>query len=64
MVAAACPSCGNEIKLQSNLKMGQQVRCRSCNADLEVVWLEPVELDWPYDESDLDDVFADYEGDD
>jgi lysine biosynthesis protein LysW len=32
--------------------MGQRVKCGACGTELEVVWLDPVELDWPYDEDD------------
>jgi hypothetical protein len=46
--------------------MGQRVKCQTCESDLEIVWLEPVELDWAidgYDEDEDDDLF-DYEEDD
>jgi hypothetical protein len=26
------------------------VTCKSCDTELEVVWLDPLELDWPMDE--------------
>jgi lysine biosynthesis protein LysW len=54
MIKADCPSCGTKIQLILKPKMGQKVVCKHCNADLEVVWLEPLELDFPF-ESDEDD---------
>lgn len=59
MVNAECPSCGTHINLTLSPKMGQQVVCSSCKAELEVVWLEPVQLDWPYDIDDLEDDWDD-----
>jgi len=35
--------------------MGSQVTCPECDAELEVVWLDPIELDWPFDDEDYDD---------
>jgi hypothetical protein len=32
--------------------MGQQVTCTACDTVLEVVWLDPLELDWVYDDED------------
>lgn len=55
MTAVECPSCGKEIKLFSNPKVGQQVVCKACDAELEVVWLEPLELDWYYEDDDFED---------
>ena len=66
MVMAECPSCGAKVSIFTKPKMGQRVKCNACESDLEVVWLEPVELDWAlegYDEEEDDDLF-DYEEDD
>ena len=50
MVKADCPACDAKVHLGVKPKMGQRVVCPSCDTEIEVVWLEPVELDWPYDE--------------
>jgi alpha-aminoadipate carrier protein LysW len=55
MTFAECISCGTEIKFSAQPKMGHLVTCPDCSADLEVVWLDPVELDWPYDEEDFEE---------
>jgi alpha-aminoadipate carrier protein LysW len=43
---AFCPDCGWTINLAPQSKRGQRVICRRCGADLELVSLEPPELDW------------------
>jgi lysine biosynthesis protein LysW len=66
MIMAQCPSCGAQVSIFTKPKMGQRVQCSKCESELEVVWLEPVELDWAlegYDEEDDDDAL-DYEGED
>jgi lysine biosynthesis protein LysW len=35
--------------------MGKPLECEDCGAELEVVWLDPLELDWRMLEEDLDD---------
>lgn len=57
--APPCPDCGRKIELRQ-LKVGEELVCPHCGAELEVVSLEPVELDWAYlapatDEDDWDD---------
>ena len=57
---AECPQCGYEISVGSQPRIGQPVTCPnpSCNSELEVVWLDPLELDWPMldlDEEEEDD---------
>ena len=49
---AICPSCGEDIKLRENLKIGQMVDCPHCETELEVIDLDPVELDWAYYDDD------------
>ena len=51
---ATCPSCEAKINV-GKPKMGQQIVCPSCDEVLEVVWLSPVELDWPIDDEEYDD---------
>lgn len=30
--------------------MGQRIACPICREKLEVIWLHPVELDWPFED--------------
>ncbi|HAF61932.1 MAG TPA: lysine biosynthesis protein LysW [Anaerolineaceae bacterium] len=53
MKTAACPDCGSEVNVGSQPRVGKQVVCDSCGAELEVVWLDPIELDYPM--MDFDD---------
>ncbi len=52
MAVATCPDCGNEINLGAKPKEGQPVTCPECGADLEIISLEPLELDWAYSDFD------------
>lgn len=48
---AECPSCESHIPI-GKARMGQKVVCPVCKEKLEVVWLNPIELDWPLDDYD------------
>ena len=56
-----CPDCGEKITLVGEIRLGKQVVCPNCEAELEVVETEPVELDWAYDEYEDDDESEDEE---
>ncbi|UCC65702.1 MAG: lysine biosynthesis protein LysW [Anaerolineae bacterium] len=48
------------MELWPLLKVGEELTCPHCEADLEVISLDPVELDWAYippadDDEDWDD---------
>ncbi len=68
MSLAVCPSCGETIKLTGQPRIGQKITCRYCDESLEVIDVNPIELDWAYyeDEDDWedDDDFEDYDDDD
>lgn len=50
MSDSICPSCGAQVSVKGTPKIGVHVTCKSCDTELEVVWLDPLELDWPMDE--------------
>ena len=54
MVSACCPDCDGDIILNPTPKVGKGLTCPHCGADLEVIGVDPVELDWAYEESDED----------
>jgi lysine biosynthesis protein LysW len=54
-VSAVCPDCGRAIQIKSPVRMGQEIACPHCDAELEVIETDPVELDWIYE----DDVYED-----
>lgn len=41
-----CPECENPLKIKSRLRQGQHLTCRRCDASLEVVSLNPLEIDF------------------
>jgi lysine biosynthesis protein LysW len=46
---AYCPDCDATLRLKT-VRLGQQITCRECGTILEIVELNPVELDWAFDE--------------
>lgn len=70
MATALCPDCGQKIVIGPKPKKGQWVSCPHCNADLEIVSIRPLELDWVrYDddddlEDDFEEEFDDWDDDD
>lgn len=54
MSESVCPSCGAQVTVKGTPKIGMHTTCRSCDTELEVVWLDPLELDWPMDEGESD----------
>ena len=42
---ADCIECGAEVSLHEGLEVGEIVDCATCGAELEVVRVDPVDLD-------------------
>ena len=63
MPTAVCPECEEDVYVDPETEQGDIVTCDECNSDLEVVGLDPFELD-PYDGSDDFDDDEDDEFDD
>lgn len=59
MPLAVCPECEAEIHVDEDLDKGDTIRCVECEAKLEVVGLDPIELDLLVD--DAEDDFEDDE---
>lgn len=59
MPLAVCPECEAEIHVDEDLDKGDTIRCVECEAKLEVVGLDPIELDLVVD--DAEDEFEDDE---
>jgi alpha-aminoadipate carrier protein LysW len=57
---AACPECEAEIHVDEDVDKGEHIRCEECEAMLEVVGLDPIELDL----APLDEEEEDYEDED
>jgi alpha-aminoadipate carrier protein LysW len=58
---ASCPECEAEIHVDEELDKGDSLICSECDAKLEVVGLDPIELDYATeDEDEYDDEEEDY----
>ena len=57
MPTAVCPECDEEVYVDADSEQGDVVSCDECGADLEVVGLDPIELDLYEGGEDLDDDF-------
>ena len=49
-----CPACNVPVKMKANSKMGETLSCTACKANLEVIWLDPIELDVLIDDDEMD----------
>jgi alpha-aminoadipate/glutamate carrier protein LysW len=58
---AVCPECEAEIHVDEDVDKGEILTCEECEVMLEVVGLDPIELDLAPDEEDEDD-YDDDEG--
>jgi lysine biosynthesis protein LysW len=54
MASARCPDCDGRIVLNPTPRAEKRLTCPHCDAELEVIGLDRVELDWVYEESDVD----------
>lgn len=45
MPLAACPECEAEIHVDEDVDKGEILHCEECDSKLEVVGLDPIELD-------------------
>lgn len=59
VAVAMCPSCDARIRISGDPDIGMRVTCPECGDLLEVVELNPIELDWVY----YDDGGGDWEDD-
>ena len=59
MPTTACPECSEDVYVDADSEQGDIVSCDECGTDLEIVGLDPIELD--IYEEDLDDFDEDEE---
>ena len=48
-IRVECLDCGEAIYIRRNPTIGNIVTCDSCDSQFEIVELEPIMIDWPYD---------------
>lgn len=51
---ADCPDCGERISVGFGARQGQRLTCSNCGAYLEVINLDPLEVDWAFSEFEPD----------
>jgi alpha-aminoadipate carrier protein LysW len=51
---AVCPECEAEIHVDEDVDKGEIITCEECEATLEVVGLDPIELDLAPEEEEED----------
>ena len=61
MRAAYCVCCGCAIRLESHVTKAQIITCPHCGTMLEVLGLDPMELDWAYLEPAADEEIREWE---
>ena len=55
MPTTVCPECDEEVYVDADSEQGDVVSCDECGANLEVVGLDPLELDLYEGGDDFDD---------
>jgi len=61
MPTAVCPECDEEVYVDADSEQGSVISCDECGADLEVVGLDPIELDLYEGGDDFDDDYEEEE---
>jgi hypothetical protein len=49
MTHVYCPDCDGRIVINPHAVLGMKLTCPHCDAELEVIGTDPVEIDWVYD---------------
>ena len=53
MPTTACPECSEDVYVDADSEQGDVVSCDECGTDLEIVGLDPIELDISEEAGDL-----------
>jgi transcription elongation factor Elf1 len=53
-----CLACADDVYVGLDPKIGSYIYCNNCDAEFQIIAIEPVLIDWP----DEDDYFDDVEG--
>ncbi len=55
MPTTACPECSEDVYVDADSEQGDIVSCDDCGTDLEIVGLDPIELDVHEEDDDFKD---------
>jgi alpha-aminoadipate/glutamate carrier protein LysW len=61
MPIAVCPGCDEDIHIPGRPTLGQLVTCEHCGSQFEVISVQPLELDWAFDELEDDEDSDDWD---
>lgn len=62
MPTTACPECSEDVYVDADSEQGETVTCDECGTELEIVGLDPIELDvYEEDGDDYRDDADEYE---
>jgi uncharacterized paraquat-inducible protein A len=54
MPRSLCPACDGAFSIPGKPQLGQKIACPFCGEKLQVVWENPLELDWAdYNEEEV-----------
>ena len=56
-----CPLCLEKIPLNKRVWIGDRITCPACRTEHQVIGVNPIELDWPYNNLGLDYASDDHE---
>ncbi|HEX8289346.1 MAG TPA: hypothetical protein VF556_15200 [Pyrinomonadaceae bacterium] len=59
MPTTVCPECSEDVYVDAESEQGDIVTCEECGSDLEVVGLDPLEVDLYEENDDFDDSLDD-----
>ena len=51
MAKAYCPNCDAAV-IKDNPRVGAMITCRECDTELEIISINPFEVDFPFDYGD------------
>lgn len=52
MPTTICPECSEDVYVDADSEQGDVISCDECGTDLEIVGLDPIELDIHEDDGD------------
>lgn len=64
MPSANCPVCEGRVYVDPNTEQGEIISCEDCDSNLELVGMDPIELDPAFDDDSPFVAFENFDGDD
>ena len=61
MPTVVCPECSEDVYVDAESEQGDVVSCDECGVNLEVVGLDPFELDVSHEKRDRNDLADDFD---